>query len=118
MKINGIEIGELDIYDADTMEKCEAALKKVQDDVAEITQSKVNSAADAIRMQCKSVFDCFNSVFGEGTDKKIFGNKTNLRVCLKSFAELVDNIGEQKKDLENLTKKFTGNRATRRVKNK
>lgn len=113
MKINGVELQDLDIFEADTVEKYEGALEKVVNGAKE-TESLKSSVA--IREQCNLVFDCFNTLFGEGTDKKIFGNKVNLLTCLKAFEELVEYTGEQKKELEKFTSKYSPNRAARRKK--
>ena len=55
-------------------------------------------------------------MFGEGADKKVFGNKVNLMTCMKSFEEVVLKINEQKKEIERLSNKYSPNRAARRSK--
>ena len=116
MKINGVELEDLDVFDADVLEKYEKAMDKVQAEMKEISKMSSN-AVSGIRKQCQSIFDCFNSLFGVGTDKKIFGDKVNLLTCLKAFSELVENINDQRKELTRLTSKYT-NRAARRSKSK
>ena len=119
MKINNVELEDIDIFDADVAEKYEEALGKVEKEAKKIQNAeepKKLSLSDSIRKQCASVFDCFNTLFGEGTDKKIFGNKTNLMVCLKAFEELVVNVDEQKKELDKMTDKYSPNRLQRRTK--
>lgn len=113
MTINNIEIGELDIFDADVVEKYEAALKRVEKEAKECNGL---STADTIRKQCNAIFNCFNTLFGEGTDKKIFGDKTNLIAGLKAFDELIDKVNNQKSDLDKLVSKYSPNRAARRTK--
>lgn len=111
MVINNVEVGELDIYDADVMEKIEKSLIRIQEEANKSVKLK---ASESIRKQCNAVFDCFNDLFGEGTDKKVFGNKVNLLICLTAFEELIDNINEQKTQLARLSSKYSSNRASRR----
>lgn len=111
MIINKIEVGELDIYDADVMEKIEKSLVRVQEEANKSVNLK---ASDSIRMQCNAVFDCFNDLFGKGTDKKVFGDKVNLLICLTAFEELVKYIEEQKMQLAKMASKYSSNRASRR----
>ena len=73
------------------------------------------SLSDGIRFQCNLIL-IFNTMFGEGADKKVFGNKVNLMTCMKSFEEVVLKINEQKKEIEKLANKYSPNRAQRRAK--
>ncbi|ADL53211.1 DUF6673 family protein [Clostridium cellulovorans] len=113
MKINNVELIDLDIFDVDVAEKYENALKKIENIAAEV---KNLGMADSIRKQCNAIFNVFNTLFGEGTDKKIFGDKVNLLVCIKAFEELVVQVNEQKKELDNIANKYSPNRAQRRNK--
>lgn len=116
MKINNVELEDLDILDADTAEKYEIAVKKVQKEAEESKVLENTSLSAMIRKQCNAIFDCFNTIFGEGTDKKVFGQKVNLMTCLKAFEELIEIANEQKKELEKLTNKYSPNRIQRRAK--
>lgn len=113
MLINNVELEDLDILEADIAEKYEKALEKVVE-VAKSTEGLKTSLA--IRKQCNAVFECFNTIFGEGTDKKVFGDKVNLLICLKAFEELVAKSNEQNGELEKLLNKYSPNRAKRRAK--
>lgn len=113
MIINGVELEDIDIYDLKVAEKYEKALVIVQESSL-LDDSK--SLSDGIRFQCNLIFDFFNTVFGEGADKKIFGNKVNLMTCVKSFEEVVLRMNEQKKEIEKLSNKYSPNRAARRSK--
>jgi hypothetical protein len=116
MKINNVELEDVDIFDVDTAEKYEEAVKKVQEEAAASKLIEDISLSAMIRKQCNAVFNCFNTIFGEGTDKTVFGDKVNLMICLKAFEELIVNVNEQKKELEKLTSKYSPNRAQRRDK--
>lgn len=113
MIINGVELEDLDIYDLEVAEKYEKALAKVRE---LSTKDNSKSLSEGIKFQCNLIFDFFNTVFGEGTDKDIFGNKVNLMTCMKAFEEIVLKVNEQKKELEKLSNKYSPNRAARRSK--
>ena len=119
MLINNVELEDIDIYDLDTAEKYEAAITQFQKEATEL--KSVSDAGGAvlsttIKKQCNAVFDCFNTVFGEGTDKKVFGNKTNLMVCLKAFEELAVFANKQKDEMEKMANKYSPSRAQKRAK--
>ena len=114
MVINNVELEDLDIFDLDVFEKFQNELEKVKNGAEEA--AKIPKVSDAMRQQCKLVFECFNNLFGEGTDKKVFGNKVNLLTCLKAFEELVQKINEQKGEVEKLVNKYSPNRVQRRAK--
>lgn len=113
MKINGVELEDLDVYDVEVAEKYDKALETVENISEEVD---IMSLSEGIRYQCNLIFDFFNTMFGEGADRKIFGNKVNLLTCLKAFEEFVEIINEQKKEIDKLANKYSPNRATRRSK--
>ena len=112
MKINNVELEDIDILEADVAEKYENALEKVVK-VADGTEGL--KASESIRKQCTAVFGCFNEIFGAGTDKKVFGDRVNLLICLKAFEELVIAMNSQKEEVEKLANKYSPNRASRRA---
>lgn len=117
MKINNIELPDLDIFEADIAEKYEKEIEKVKEESKNFEGMK---DSEVIRKSCNLVFDCFNNLFGPGTDKKVFGNKTNLLVCVNAFDELIDNVNEQKKKADAIANRFNQkyqNRAQRRHNN-
>lgn len=116
MKINGVELEDIDIFDADTAEKYEIAVKKVQEEAVQSKSLEVTSLSGAIRKQCNAVFNCFNTMFGDGTDRKVFGSKVNLMICLKAFEELIVHVDEQQQEVEKLANKYSPNRAQKRAK--
>jgi len=112
LKINDVEL-EFDLLDADTADSYEEALKLTDNIVDKV---KGLAAGESIRKQCQIIFDVFNTIFGEGTDRKIFGGKTNLRSCLEAFEKLVSNADEQKEELDKKYSKYSPNRAQKRAK--
>ena len=117
MLINGVELKDIDIFDLETSEVIEKATEKV---VNTCKGKQTSKMSEVIRLQCTAVFDCFNEIFGEGTDKKVFGNKANLMDCLRAFTDLTENINKQREDAEkeanSLISKYSPNRAQRRTK--
>ena len=112
LKINDVEL-ELDLMDADMADKYEKAYRKMQRDVANIPKNL--SLADSIRKQCQLIFTFFDEVFTEGTSKKIFGNRTNLRECIKAVETIIDHINKDAEEANKIINKYSPNRATRRA---
>lgn len=113
MKINNVELSNLDLYDVDVVEKYEKALEKV---VEEARESEHLKGVSAIKKQCAAIFDCFNALFGKGTDKKIFGDKVNLIACLNAFEELVNYAKDQQGELNKIAAKYSNNRVRKNTK--
>ncbi|NFD31036.1 AP endonuclease [Clostridium botulinum] len=113
MKINGAELKDLDILDLEVAEKYEKAIKGI-DGIAEKVQGM--TIAESVRTQCNAIFKIFNELFGEGTDKKIFGNKVNLLTCLQAFDELITQTNASRAEVEKIANKYSPNRAARRKK--
>ena len=111
LKINDVEL-ELDLMDADMADKYEKAYRKMQKDVTNIPNNL--SLAENIRKQCKLIFNFFDEVFGEGTSKKIFGNKTNLRECIKAVETLIDHVNKDTEEASKIINKYSPNRVERR----
>ena len=111
LKINDVEL-ELDLIDADMAEKYEKAYRKMQRDVANIPKNL--SLADSIRKQCQLIFTFFDEAFREGTSKKIFGNKTNLRECIKAVETLIDHVNKDVEESNKIINKYSPNRVARR----
>ena len=111
MKINNVELKDIDIYDlevAETWEKIKNETVSLEDEV------KGLSTVEKIRFQCNFVFNAFNSLFGPGTDKKVFGDRVNLIVCLDAFQELANTLDKSASRIE----KYSPNRLERRNTNR
>lgn len=93
MKINGVELPDLDVCDYAVMEKYEAA--------HDVVLEKSNKAkevcerrSELIKYQCETVFEFLDTVFGEGTAKKVFGDSCNLRTALAVYEEVSLTVSE------------------------
>ena len=113
MIVNGVKLEDLDIFDLEVSEKVDKELKKV-DEAAKTLEGLV--MPDIIRTQCNAIFDLFNNLFGEGTDKKIFGEKVNLVTCLKALDDFVSEMRKRNKEIESISNKYSPNRVARRAK--
>lgn len=112
IEFRGMEL-DFDIYDADQAEIYEDALLRVKDEGTKKVPGE--GLADAIRRQCGVVFDFFDDLFGDGFHREIFGERTNLAVCLDAFKEFTDLVELQKSALTQKVASMTPNRATRRA---
>ena len=110
MKINGVELPDLDIYDLKVAEKFDKELHTVSEVGAKLEGL---STPEVIRVQCTAIFKFFNNMFGEGTDKKIFGDKVNLVTCLKALDEFVTQVRDQKEKIEEISNKYSPSRVNR-----
>ena len=100
---------DFDIFDADTAELYEEAVKKPGETLAE-----------CIRRQCGAVFNFFDTLFGEDFHRELFGECTNLVECLEAFREFVGLVNAQRATLDTMIAEAKAegaapNRATRRA---
>lgn len=110
MIVNGVELENVDIYDLEVAEKYESAIAKFSEIEEKV---KKIDGVEGIRTICNGVFDVFNTMFGEGTDKRVFGDRVNLLICIKALEEFLVQINEQKKEIEKLSNKYSPGRAAR-----
>ncbi|MDZ4992642.1 AP endonuclease [Clostridium perfringens] len=114
MKLNGVEL-DLDLMDLDISEKFDKETEKV---VAEAERAKGKNRSESIKIQCYAVFNCIDNLFGKGTHKKIFGDKVNLRDCLRVFEQLILEMKKQDeedaKEFSQMASKYSPNRVQRR----
>lgn len=113
MEFNGVEL-ELDLMDADVMEKFEENLKKIAKNVQKKTQYEGKSNADCLRIQCKHVKEFFDTMFGSGTSDRLFGGKNNLAACMEAFG-IAASLAEQE---NKRTREIMGRYSPARVQNR
>lgn len=119
--INDVEL-ELDLLDADVVEKYETLNREIAEKVKEPTQYDGLSTADGMRLQCRYIDEFFDKLFGKGTANKLFGNSNNLGVRMDAFGKVGQASGESRKAVDEITQKYTSarilNREQRRAQNK
>lgn len=114
INIKGVEL-EINMLDADQAEKVEKELESVKNKCEKLQANNNMKLSDGIRKTCQIVFDCFNSIFGDGTDKRIFGNRTDMGECMEAFAELAKQTQDSgMQTVQNITSKYSPNRDARR----
>lgn len=93
MKINGVTL-KLDVADYHEMERYEKALLEAKEKMESI--SEIDSYSNVIKSMCHTIFDFFNKVFGDGTDREIFGDEVNLMVCIDAFESMISQVDSEK----------------------
>lgn len=119
MIIRGVELPDIDLCEYETAEKWEDCMKLLEK-IPEKVSGKKNS--ESIKIQCETVFEIFDTMFGDGTAKKVFGERTNLMISIEAMSELIDAVNNKDRSdnqkIIDLTAKYTPNRAARRNANK
>ena len=113
MIINGVEL-ECDVLDVATLK----VIKQESERVANI-QNEVALIQDEIgqiEAVCNAVFDFFNHIFGDGTAKKIFGDKISLTLCMGAFESFMQQKAEQEESFIKRAEKYKKNLPQRRSK--
>jgi len=90
---------DFDIFDADNADLFEKAAK---DMYSAVGQKDGEGLGDTIRRQCGAVFSFFDTLFGEGFHRELFGEETNLMECIEAFREFVNTVNEQKAALDKI----------------
>lgn len=89
-EINGCQL-EIDIEDADVMERYENAFEMMSAEEAEVLKNSKQSAK--IRAYCKLYERLFDRIFGDGTAKKIFKNcPANISVYEEIYFDFLNFI--------------------------
>lgn len=107
--ING-KAFELDIFELETAQRFETAVEQVYVKAEAVKQAAEGEMkiSDAIRAQCETVFDFFDTLFGKGAARKVFGARVNLIQCIDAFEDAIRQIEGQKKAIETRLKKSAG----------
>lgn len=113
MIINGVEL-ECDVLDVATLK----TIKKESERVANIEKeiAPIQDEIEQIEAMCHIIFDFFNHIFGEGTSKKLFGDKVSLALCMDAFESFMKQKAEQEEAFQKRAEKYSGNRSQRRKK--
>lgn len=113
MIIFGVEL-EYDFLDADQVEAYERESQRLVTDIQEPTQYEGKSTSESFRIQCGLVDRFFDAVFGDGTAKRLFNGKCNLRDHMEAFAMATEEYRKSDDEINAITEKYSPNRAERR----
>lgn len=111
MKINGVEF-DIDFTDADILEKIENGSKEVYKKAEELKSSEY-TPAEGIRQECKILKEFLDYVLGEGSSKKIFGNKDSLQQCLDVYEDIINTRETQISSFAERVSKYSPDRLKR-----
>lgn len=110
-KFNDFET-EIDFTDADFLEKFENCYQKLLEDSK--TVPKVGKTSAIIRYQCEILDAFFDSVFGIGASKKMFGEKKSLDLRMQAADLLYETNNKERNRYNTITNKYRPNRKQRR----
>lgn len=98
--INGVEM-EYDTFDLDAMELMDSEVVRVTDMIESYQKKDWNfdSYTGFLREQCENIMDFFDTVLGEGSARKIFGGKTNVKDIITSYRRFVDDVTKTRASL-------------------
>lgn len=115
MKVLDYELESLDTFDPDILEKIENAKEKA---IATFDNAKnAEKVSASIRIQCEAVSEFIDTLWGNGTSKQIFGEKSNLVISMKAFSEIRQALDEdterQSAEMDSIMQKYSPDRAAR-----
>lgn len=111
VNVNGTSL-ELDLMDADVMERYEVMNKKISEQVQNINNMP-GTTADKMRKICGMVRDYFDEIFGAGTAMQVFGNSQKLDIYLEAFGVVASASNSLSDKVKNLTEKYSASRVVR-----
>lgn len=111
--INGVDL-ELDLMDADVVEKFEDLNKWIVKKIQDPNAYEGLSTADGMRYQCSCVNEYFDELFGTGTAEKVFKKNNNLGIRMEGFAQVTALSGEAKTFMDGLSAKYGSGRVQNR----
>ena len=91
-KINNVEL-DIDMDDYEFQKKYEDAFEKLGESEKEL--QKVGKSSEITKGYCEMMRQLFDDIFGEGTSKKLFGEKYNIRVTNEVYEEFIRICSEQ-----------------------
>lgn len=109
MLINGVKL-DIDFTDADFLEKVEEGSKKIYEEAENLKGIENLSVAEGIRQECKILKDFLDYVLGEGTSKKLFGDRNSLKECLQAYEDIINARDEEMKVFNARINKYSPDR--------
>lgn len=116
--IKGVDF-DIDILDADVMERLEDAAEKIQKRVAEEKAKKHNKKSEFIRVFNSLTENFIDEVLGEGSSELIFGGSQNMMEHMEAYNGIFAAKDEAMNSVTEFTETFQNtyspNRAQRRA---
>lgn len=114
MKLGNIEV-EFSFTNTNNLRKLEQAYKTVLEKADKNTKES-KDFIERMDNECNIGREFFNEVFGEGIDKKIFGEENDYEVIMDMLDYVVQEYEKQYKAMGEKYSKYSSNRAQRRNK--
>lgn len=109
ININGTEL-EIDMTDADVIDKYEQLVEKVVRDVSEPKQYEGLSTSDGIRLQCQHIDSFFDALFGSGTAKEVFKGSNSLSLHIDAFGKTTQFVKNTRVEIQSIMDKYGAGR--------
>lgn len=105
---------ELRLTDVSFVQKYEDGVSYYNENIGKVR--KDGKASEIFSDICEVFFKCFDIIFGEGTYKKMFGEKKDVEMCADAFRELVDGMKQYDSIISKISGGGIANRTQRRAK--
>lgn len=105
MNINNVLL-KLDISNEGDLNKYKEALNRLSDGINDIISTKFISRREREALYIMFICNFFNELFGEDTDKRLFGDKPYFNRCFNALKQLQNEVISQKKNLRGLIINF------------
>lgn len=115
MKLRDVEV-DFSFTNTANLRKLQDAYKKV----LEKDEKNKKNTLDFIQQideECNIAREFFNEVFGNGIDKKIFGNENDYEIIMDTLESVMQEYEKQHSRTKEKYAKYSPNRAKRRAKN-
>ena len=115
--INGVEL-ELDLLDADEMDRFERLNQECMDKVQQPNQYEGLTTSAAMKLQCKYIREFFDKFFGDGTAARIFGESNHLGKHFDAYTEIAAATRSLRSEMDEIGKKYNIDRLSDRAANR
>ena len=115
--INGVDL-ELDLLDADEMERFEQLNQECMDKFQQPNQYEGLTTSAAMKLQCKYIREFFDKFFGDGTAARIFGDSNHLGKHVEAYTEIAAATRSLRSEMDEIGKKYNIDRLSDRAANR
>lgn len=116
--VNNVEL-ELNLLDADVMEKFENTIDEIKTKIEDPTNYEGKSNADGMRFQCRCIEEFMDKLFGDGMANRLFPKNNDLGIRLEAFGKVTSMSADARQQTDAIKEKYATrqpakNRAQRR----